>query len=242
MITMIFKENLVNQVKREILAYIFREGLSRGDKLPSIEKLGALFSVGRSTVREAIRSLEQAHILETLQGKGTFLIADPSSLGKDISRLRSATEMARDSGIELVTLRVEKERILADDHISRKLGIPLASPLILLKRIRGIENEPLLYLEDIIPESYTADFSDEDWHGSLFQALEQKGIVIAYSKAKIIPYCPDKGFLRNLGLKKAAPFLLLEHIHYDLRGQAVLFSKDYYHSEFFHFEVLRKRL
>ncbi|BER93303.1 GntR family transcriptional regulator [Atrimonas thermophila] len=242
MITMIVKENLVSQVKREILAYIFREGLSRGSKLPSIENLASLFSVGRSTVREAIRSLEQAHILETLQGKGTFLIADPSSLGKDISRLRSATEMARDSGIELVTLRVEKEKILADALISKKLGIPLESPLVLLKRIRGIENEPLLYLEDIIPENYTANFSDGDWHGSLFQALEQKGIVIAYSKAKIIPYCPDKDFLKKLGLKRSVPFLLLEHVHYDARGQAILFSKDYYHSEFFHFEVLRKRL
>lgn len=239
---MVIRESLVDQTKRSILTYIFKENLSKGDRLPSIEQLAEIFSVAKSTVREAIKSLEQLHILETLQGKGTFVAAEPSSLGKDISQLRSVTEMAKDSGITLMNLKVEKEEIGANEFLAQKLMVEVGTPLVFLKRIRGFEGEPIVYLEDILPKKFTVGFSEEDWHGSLFQALEKNGVVVTFSRARIIPYCPNGDFMKKIGLKKKAPFLLLQHIHYDVKGRVIAFSNDYYHSEFFHFEVLRKRL
>jgi GntR family transcriptional regulator len=239
---MIVRENLVDQAKKHILEYIFKENLSKGDKLPSIEQLASIFSVGRSTIREAIRSLEQLHILETVQGKGTFVTVDPSSLGRDISQLRSVTEMAQESGITLVNFWVSREEILADDFLAQKLEVEVGTPLVSLQRIRGFEGEAIVYLEDILPKKYTLTFSEEDWNGSLFQALEKSGVKVVFSWAKIIPYIPDSVFLKKMGLKQRVPFLLLQHLHYDARGRVIAFSKDYYHSEFFHFEVLRRRL
>lgn len=55
---MVIRESLVDQTKRSILTYIFKENLSKGDRLPSIEQLAEIFSVAKSTVREAIKSLE----------------------------------------------------------------------------------------------------------------------------------------------------------------------------------------
>ncbi|HSV31780.1 MAG TPA: GntR family transcriptional regulator [Atribacteraceae bacterium] len=239
---MLIKENLVDQAKRGIIAYIFKENLSKGSKLPSIEQLAVLFTVGRSTVREAIRSLVQLHILEALQGKGTFVAVDPASLGKDIARLSSVTEMAQDSGIELSNLRVQRKSIVADAPLAQKLAVEAGTPLVLLQRTRGLDGEPIVYLEDILPEKVVAGFSEDDWNGSLFRALERNGTAIAFSHAKIIPYYSDVQFMSRVGLKKQACFLLLEHLHYDHRDRVIAFSNDYYHGEYFHFEVLRKRL
>ncbi|MBU8827696.1 FadR/GntR family transcriptional regulator [Mycolicibacterium goodii] len=47
--------------------------LSPGEKLPSEPKLAQQFSVGRSTVREAIQGLELAGLIVTVQGQGTFV-------------------------------------------------------------------------------------------------------------------------------------------------------------------------
>lgn len=240
--SVIVRENLVDQAKKRIIEYIFKESLSKGDRLPSIEQLAGLFSVGRSTIREAIRSLEQLRVLETVQGKGTFVVVDPSSLGKDISQLRSVTEMAQESGITLVNLWVAREEVLADDTLARRLEVGVGTPLVVLRRIRGLEGEPIVYLEDVIPKKYVLAFSEEDWNGSLFQSLEKNGVKIAFSWAKIIPYVPDEAFMEKMSLKERVPFLLLQHLHYDTKGQVVAFSKDYYHSKFFHFEVLRRRL
>ena len=44
-----------------------------GGKLPSERELAERLQVGRSTVREALRSLELLGIIETRRGEGTFL-------------------------------------------------------------------------------------------------------------------------------------------------------------------------
>ena len=86
------------------------------------------------------------------------------------------------------------------------------------------------------------DFTSFDWEGSLFEALEKRGILISYSIAKIIPYIPDREFVEKTKISDITPFLLLEHLHFDSSGKAIAFSKDFYHSKYFHFEVVRKRI
>lgn len=44
-----------------------------GDRLPAETELAAQLGVGRSTVREAVRALAHAGLLETRQGSGTFV-------------------------------------------------------------------------------------------------------------------------------------------------------------------------
>lgn len=239
---MIIKESLVEKTKKSILAYIFKENIARNEKIPSIEQLASLFSVGRSTVREAIKGLEQIQILEMVQGKGTYLSVDPSSLGNDISQLRSMTEMAELSGINLINIKIEKEDIKADDYLAEKLEVKIGTPLVVLKRVRGLTGEPIVYLEDVLPLELTEGFTKEDWEGSLFNALKKNGILVSYSRAKIIPYIPDDTFIKKVGLEKVVPILLLQHIHYNAKSRVIAFSSDYYHSEFFHFEILRKRI
>ncbi|NLJ39024.1 MAG: GntR family transcriptional regulator [Candidatus Atribacteria bacterium] len=239
---MIIKESLVEKTKKSILAYIFKENIARNEKIPSIEQLASLFSVGRSTVREAIKGLEQIQILEMVQGKGTYLSVDPSSLWNDISQLRSMTEMAELSGINLINIKIEKEDIKADDYLAEKLEVKIGAPLVVLKRVRGLTGEPIVYLEDVLPQELTEGFTKEDWEGSLFNALKKNGILVSYSRAKIIPYIPDDTFIKKVGLEKVVPILLLQHIHYNAKSRVIAFSSDYYHSEFFHFEILRKRI
>ncbi|MED3661943.1 GntR family transcriptional regulator [Ureibacillus terrenus] len=52
---------------------IITQKLKPGDKLPSERVLSEMLGVGRSSVREALRSLELLGIIETRHGGGTFL-------------------------------------------------------------------------------------------------------------------------------------------------------------------------
>lgn len=60
---------IVNQLK----VLIDKEQIRPGDKLPSERVLSERLNVGRSSVREALRSLELLGLIETRQGGGTFL-------------------------------------------------------------------------------------------------------------------------------------------------------------------------
>jgi len=109
-------------------------------------------------------------------------------------------------------------------------------------RLRGFGGEVAVYLEDTLPKVLVADFTPADWQGSLFEALERRGITISHSIAQIIPYLPQGKIKEKLKQAGNTPFLLLEHLHFGRNEQVIAFSRDYYSAKYFHFEVVRKRI
>ncbi|MFS0822426.1 FadR/GntR family transcriptional regulator [Bacillus sp. 1P02SD] len=61
------------EIVKQIRSIIQDDGLSTGDKIPSERELSDRLNVGRSSVREALRSLELLGLIETRRGEGTFL-------------------------------------------------------------------------------------------------------------------------------------------------------------------------
>lgn len=59
-----------------------------GEKLPVEEELSKLIGVGRNTLREAVAALEQQGVLRRMQGCGTFLCQDFSTLVKETEKNR----------------------------------------------------------------------------------------------------------------------------------------------------------
>ncbi|MFV0393123.1 MAG: FadR/GntR family transcriptional regulator [Coprobacillaceae bacterium] len=65
--------SLVNQTITKLNQYMEEQKMQPGDKLPIEKELASIFNVGRSTLREAVKILAYADILEVRQGAGTFL-------------------------------------------------------------------------------------------------------------------------------------------------------------------------
>ena len=64
-------EDIVQQIRT-----LIEEGkLKRNDHLPSERELSETFRVSRTTVREAIRTLESMKLLQSRQGNGTYVVA-----------------------------------------------------------------------------------------------------------------------------------------------------------------------
>lgn len=61
------------EIVSELRNLIEEENIKTGEKLPSERELAERMQVGRSTIREALRSLELLGIIETRRGEGTFL-------------------------------------------------------------------------------------------------------------------------------------------------------------------------
>lgn len=62
------KELLVPQIEDQLIIHIQQEQINIGSKLPSEYKLAEIFGVGRSTIREAVKSLVTKGILEVKRG------------------------------------------------------------------------------------------------------------------------------------------------------------------------------
>lgn len=67
------KSKIYLEVVDELRRMIESDGLNPGDKIPSERELSDRLSVGRSSVREALRALELLGLIETRRGEGTFI-------------------------------------------------------------------------------------------------------------------------------------------------------------------------
>ena len=79
--------------------------LSEGQQMPTEEAIGALFSVSRITVRQALDGLAQAGYIYKVQGKGSFVAGGNMELLRE-ERLKHiedlmarAVEEARSAGV-----------------------------------------------------------------------------------------------------------------------------------------------
>jgi GntR family transcriptional regulator, transcriptional repressor for pyruvate dehydrogenase complex len=68
------------EVTRHLVDYLLSGALSAGQRIPSERELAKALDVGRSGVREAIKSLSLLGLLDVRQGAGTYLTSSPSNL------------------------------------------------------------------------------------------------------------------------------------------------------------------
>lgn len=66
-------KTLIEKTTDEIIQYIIDNDLKPNQKLPNEYELSQQLNVGRSTLRESVRSLVSRNILEVVHGSGTFV-------------------------------------------------------------------------------------------------------------------------------------------------------------------------
>lgn len=74
------RETTTTEIARKLLQYLLAGRFEPGYRLPSERNLAADLGVGRSVVREALKSLTLLGIVEVRQGDGTFLRSTESEL------------------------------------------------------------------------------------------------------------------------------------------------------------------
>ncbi len=90
---------LAPQVEEELMNYILHEPVQIGEKIPNEYELASRFGVGRSTIREVVKSLVTKGILEVRRGAGTYVVGtssaadDPLGLEKFTDKYKLALEL-----------------------------------------------------------------------------------------------------------------------------------------------------
>jgi len=123
------------------------ENLKHGDKIPSERVLTERLNVGRSTIREALRSLELLGLIETRRGEGTFL--------SDFSRHQLVEVLAAFvlqgeqsvTDVHLTRQSLEKDAIRTVTAVEAMRELPVWESL-----QKRLENEGFINREDLVRE------------------------------------------------------------------------------------------
>jgi GntR family transcriptional regulator len=230
---------LTLQVRDKVQALIVDSGLGPGDQLPGEAELAARFSVARTTVREALKLLEQDGQVDVRHGLGRFVASATAQW--PINRLESVTEMMQAMG-SLVTNRViSVGPAAASNDEAAALRLAAGSAVVRLERVRSVDGRPVIYSIDVIAGSVVGDDAGAiAWSGSLQAILEARGAAMASSTARIRAVTLSRQVAAAIGEDAQAPWLLMIQTHFTADGRAVLYSHDYHRGDAFTFNVLRR--
>jgi len=116
------REALPQEIARKLIAYLVSGDIKPGARMPSERALAAALGVGRSSVREALKSLGLLGLVEVRQGDGTYLRSGGSDLlpqviewGLLLNERRTMDLVDARQQLEVINARLAAQRRTPED-------------------------------------------------------------------------------------------------------------------------------
>ncbi len=232
----------VDRLRDEILAIVSSDGLVPGDRLPTEQELADRLGISRSTIREALRTLEQEGLLRAVQGKGRFLSAIGSlRVERPVTKYESITDMLEGLGYEVSNVVLDVAEVPAEPVVARHLQLAEGDPVLRIVRLRLGDERPLVFSISTVPRSMLpGPVAHRDWSGSLSRALELQGHAPVSSTARISAVNVPEPYAERYSLGEYDPWLLVTETSVTAEGVPVVYATDYHRGSDIAFNVLRR--
>lgn len=231
------------QTKDELSKTIANKRYKYGERLPSELELAAMFGVSRSTIREAIKSLAQEGLVTIKHGLGTFVTSSKPDIKSNIAELHSITKIITQHGWSPGTVNALMREEEATEELMERLQMKPGDKIIHIERVRTADGRPVFFtIQKAIKNGMGNKLLGWDMEGSINEFLEKKcGIEISYTVAEILPIKNPAKITGKMGISEKTPILLMDQIQYDNVNRPLFRSFDYYRTDIFHFNLIRKR-
>ncbi|WP_336629726.1 MULTISPECIES: GntR family transcriptional regulator [unclassified Microbacterium] len=230
-------------LRQTISAMIVDDGLGPGDRLPTEARLAEQFGVARSTVREALKRLEEEGLVEAVQGKGRFVSALAGTIvERPITRYEGVSEMLTQLGYHVTTSVFSVTEVGADARQAESLAVAQGTALIRVARLRYGDAEPLVFsIDHVLRDALPGPLEHRDWSAPLTHALEATGQQITSSIARISAVELPIEIARRHRLTGLGPWLLITETCVTRAGRRVVLAQDYHRGAAIGFNVRRQR-
>lgn len=217
------------------------EQASPGTFLPSEPELAQQLGVSRSTLREALRLFEAQGMIIRRRGVGTYVAKPPQVIESGLEVLSSIDTLAAQIGLEIEARNLEIVEKLADSEEASWLGLPVGSPLIVIRRVIAADGRPVAYFYDCLPSEFLAPQEiANDFSGSVLSLLLERGTPpLDRSQAEIAAMPADTTIARSLGVHPGDVLLYLEARLLAQDGRVVDHSRSYFLPGTFKFHAVR---
>lgn len=227
-------EPIYYQIYQQIKEHIDNHKIKPGEQLPTERELNKSLGVSRITIRKAIKDLVSEGFCYNKRGKGIFV-----SRGKIPLELDNLMGMANHIGflkLELNTKVILKRVIKANTQLAEKLKVEKKSKVLYLKRLRVINNEPLVIENTHLSLNRMQGLEKFNFEGSLYNIIRENYDLFPYrSRGTIIHRLANEENAKLLNIPLNYPVTEKQAVIYDKNNIPIEFVKNYYRSNRFRF-------
>lgn len=203
------------QVSEFIISQIRSGELPVGSRLPGEGELMEKFGIARGTVRRAIRTLNESGYVQTVQGKGTFVLTGlpGRSIGQKLIGIGEALSYSEKS---MKTSVLTLETTQGSEIEERRVAIEDDETILKLDRVRSLDGIPVARLRNWVRSDLAPGIENVDFEStSLFDALDQCAVrrVTSGERNFEAVIAPDD-VAESLSLTPFFPLLFLRQITY----------------------------
>lgn len=172
------KQHKYLEIKDKLKADILAHKYLVGESIPSERDIAREYQVTRVTVQKAMASLVQDGFIERIHGKGMFVLknTDTSIYILNNEKSDSILGFSREfqSKVNVTSQLLTFKIIEADATLARHLDIRAGENVYFIRRIRLLDNIPVLVEDSNIPLSVIPEIPEEVLrHGSLYGYIEE---------------------------------------------------------------------
>ena len=231
------KDVLYNQIKQAIQDSIIQNDLRAGHRLPSEHQLMKQYHISRITVRRALAELEKDGLVIRRHGKGTYVAGN--RLKGQLSHLSSFTEDMRERGFSTHARVIEFRIIEPDREIIDSLNLPEGETVVMLRRVRYADRNPIALEACYLPASRFSDILQEDFSLQSLNRLMQVryNIRFSYARQYISTSISSRDIMRDLEIETPVSILTMRRIVYDVNNWPVQYTLSYYRGDLYEYEV-----
>ncbi len=208
-------------------------------KIPSESELCAKFGVSRGTVRKAIEVLISERLLIRIHGKGTFVKNKIFLEQKPTWRLAGFSRDLISRGIPYSTKVLKGEVVQPSDEVREKLRLSPVKKIFNLQRLRKINDQPVLLIENHIVYDYCQGVEEIDFEEKqLYVTLENEfKIQFDWANRTYRSILANPKIAGLLNLHKNAPLMYLEELYHDTHSTPVEFTRAWFDAQVFYIKT-----
>jgi DNA-binding GntR family transcriptional regulator len=202
--------------------------LKPGDAVDSERALAKIHGVSLMTARHALADLTREGVVERRRGAGTFVSVPKIHFNK----LLSYTEQMASLGLAIHTRIITSGIVNREPEIAARLGLPPASRLVRIERVRSAGDEPVaLEICYLSAEEFNVIIDTPLEKVSLFATLEREcGIELAYADEEIDATVADHRIAELMSVSRGTPLLRIRQLIFSTKARATVYVIGLYRS------------
>ncbi|MCG7310795.1 GntR family transcriptional regulator [Brachybacterium sp. ACRRE] len=221
---------------RDAIEARYVAGSEPSSVLPSERRLAAEFGVARATIRAALAMLREQQQIRSVGG-GPPVVVDPR-LTK-APQLTSFTQDARARGWRPSSRVLDAAEEQADVTVARDLGIPPASGVVRVRRLRLADHSPMAVEEVWLPQAIFPGLLGHDLTGSLYELFETEYYAgILRHDRRISAISLDDQLAALLEVEAGSAALFATQLGFDRRGRRVELGRSIYRGDRYDFTTV----
>jgi len=226
------------QLKTLILDNIRNGTFPPGSTIPTEIELENMFSISRTTVRQAVSELVSEGWLYRVKSKGTF-VSIPKIHQDFLSKVESYNSEMMRKGLTPSTDVIELKQEKADSDVSARLSVGEHAPVIFLHRLRYADREPLVIIRTYLPDDVCHFLLEKDFTDtSLYHELSISPITKVVCIQRHIEAVPAGSYdAKYLKIPKGDPVMLAVSVGYNEKKRAIEYSTARYRGDRSAFDV-----